>query len=129
MGVPVALCAVLVTGCSSESIADDAAVACGWNEVDEPLVLPAEATPEQLRENVQRAERRLAAAQRVVEIDDRFGSLVEALAETRVFAERLRDMNPEEIDDIAVDEWDFAKYVQFVARDQCEQLAAVVADE
>jgi hypothetical protein len=28
-----------------------------------------------------------------------------------------------------VEDWNFAKYVQFVARDQCEQLVAVMAHE
>ena len=124
-----ALVAALLVGCTSQSVAGDAAVACGWEETDEPLVLPAEATPDQLRQNVERAKRRLEAARRVVEVDDRFGPLVEALDETAQFAVRLRDMSPDEIEDIPVEDWDFAKYVQFVARDQCEQLAAVVSSE
>lgn len=126
IGALVVVAALSVGGCASESIAEDAAIACGWNEPDEPLVLPAEATREQLAENVDKAERRLAAAQRVVASDDRFGALVEALSETEALATRLRDMDAGQIANVSNEEWDYAKYVQFVARDQCEQLAAVV---
>jgi len=58
--------------------------------------------------------------------DDRFGSLVDALSETADFASELESMTVGEIELIPNDRWDFAKYAQAAARDQCEQLAAVV---
>ncbi len=112
--------------CSSQSIEEDAAVACGWDEPKEPIVSALDASPDQRSLNAQRADTRLAAAQRVYKADDRFGSLVDALSETADFASELESMTVGEIELIPNDRWDFAKYAQAAARDQCEQLAAVV---
>ena len=45
------------------------------------------------------------------------------------FAEELLGMTNDEIAQIPASRWDFAKYTQAVARDQCEQLQALVAKE
>ena len=120
---------LLLSACGSSSIAEDAATACGWEEPSEPIVSAVESTPEDLVRNADRAQRRLAAAERVVEADARFGVLVEALSETATFAEELASLSRAEIVAIDNERWDFAKYVQAVARDQCEQLSAVVGRE
>jgi hypothetical protein len=85
-----------------------------------------EADAEQRARNVQRASIRWAAAVRVADIDDRFTPLVDALQETSSFAEEIQDMTSEQIAQIPTSRWDFAKYTQAVARDQCEQLQALV---
>src|SRR6056297_1597466 len=119
------LAGVLVSACSSSFLGQDAAVACGWEERDEPIVSALDASPEQLARNADRARTRLAAAQRVVESDDRFAVLLEALQETSQFAEELSGLSRNQIAAIDNERWDFAKYTQAIARDQCEQLAAV----
>jgi len=88
-----------------------------------------DSTPEDLVRNVDRAQRRLAAAEQVADADSRFAVLVEALSETAAFAEELASLSRAEIVAIDNERWDFAKYVQAVARDQCEQLSAVVGRE
>lgn len=118
-----------LTGCSSSDMSGDAGIACGWDEAVEPIVAAADATPEQLARNADRAEQRLAAARRVVEQDERFAPLAEALEETSNFADELTKMDRTQIQAIGNERWDFAKYAQAVARDQCEQLAAVVGRE
>ena len=115
-----------LAACSSPTISDDAANACGWDEPPVPVVSAIDATAEQRAQNVQQARTRLEAAQRVVEGDDRFGALVEALSETAAFASELEWMSVDEIGQISNERWDFAKYAQAAARDQCEQLAGVV---
>lgn len=117
---------LLVAGCGSAPSMEDAAVACGWNEAVEPVVSPLEANPDQLAQYADRARVRLAAAQRVARADERFGSLVAALTETSELADELAAMSREEIEAVPTSTWDFAKYAQAAARDQCEQLAAVV---
>lgn len=124
-----AIAGIFVAGCASSSLADDAAIACGWDEPREPVVSAVDASSEQLARNAARAERRLRAAERVVAEDDRFAALVDALAETADFAVELQDMSRAQITAIENERWDFAKYAQAVARDQCEQLAAVVGRE
>lgn len=118
-----------VTACSSSSLQPDAAIACGWNETSAPVVSALEADGKQLMDNAERAKTRLDAARRVAQADARFAPLVEALEETRNFAAELTTMTESEISDIPNSRWDFAKYAQAVARDQCEQLAAVVEAE
>lgn len=120
---------LLLSACGSSSIAEDAATACGWEEPSEPIVSAVDSTPEELVRNVDRAQRRLAAAERVADADERFTVLVEALTETAAFAEELTSLSRAEIVAIDNERWDFAKYVQAVARDQCEQLSAVVGRE
>jgi hypothetical protein len=115
-----------VAACSSPSINDDAAIACGWDEPPVPVVSAIDASAQQRSQNTQQARTRLEAAQRVDEVDDRFGALVEALSETAAFASELESMSVDEIERIPNERWDFAKYAQAAARDQCEQLAAVV---
>lgn len=115
-----------ITGCSSSSLEPDAAIACGWNEPNEPVVSALEASPTELAENSERANTRLEAARRVANADSRFTPLVDALEETASFAAELTTMSSEQIQQIPNTRWDFAKYVQAAARDQCEQLAAVV---
>lgn len=115
-----------IAGCGSSAIEPDAAVACGWNEPPSPIVSALEADDRQLMENAELARTRLEAARRVAESDARFGALVEALAETADFATELTTMSRSEIAAIPTSRWDFAKYAQAAARDQCEQLAAVV---
>lgn len=115
-----------LTGCSSSSLQPDAAIACGWNEPGAPIVSALEASPDQLAGNAARANTRLEAARRVADADSRFTPLVEALEETADFAAELTTMSSLEIEQIPNSRWDFAKYVQAAARDQCEQLAAVV---
>jgi hypothetical protein len=117
---------LVLASCSAPSVSQDAAVACGWNETDEPVVSVLEADAEQRARNVQRASIRWAAAVRVADIDDRFTPLVDALQETSSFAEEIQDMTSEQIAQIPTSRWDFAKYTQAVARDQCEQLQALV---
>ena len=85
-----------------------------------------EASPDQRAEYAERARVRLEAARRVFAADDRFAPLVEALSETAAFASTLETLSAEEIAAVPDDEWDFAKYTQAVARDQCAQLARVV---
>lgn len=126
-GFPVFVLAL--ASCSTPPIADDAALACGWNETNEPVVSVLEADAEQRARNVQRAAIRLDAAVRVADVDDRFTPLVDALQETSSFAEELLGMTNDEIAQIPTSRWDFAKYTQAVARDQCEQLQALVAKE
>ncbi len=126
-GFPVLVLAL--ASCSTPPIADDAALACGWNEADEPVVSVLDTDPDQRARNVERATLRLEAATRVADVDDRFAPLVEALAETSSFAEELLGMTNDEIAQIPTSRWDFAKYTQAVARDQCEQLQALVAKE
>ena len=118
--------ALAIGACSSASIDADAALACGWNEDGEPVVSALEASPDQRAEYAERARVRLEAARRVFSADDRFASLVEALSETASFAATLETLSAEEIAAVPDDEWDFAKYTQAVARDQCAQLARVV---
>lgn len=120
------LALVALSGCGSSSLEPDAAIACGWNEPDSPVVSALEADASQLADNVRRANSRLDAARRVAQIDPRFEPLVEALAETADFAAELTTMSRPEIEQIPNTRWDFAKYAQAAARDQCEQLAAVV---
>ena len=115
-----------IGACSSASIDEDAAIACGWNEAGEPVVSALEASPDQRAEYAERAQVRLEAARRVFAADDRFASLVEALSETAAFAVTLETLSAQEIAAVPDDEWDFAKYTQAVARDQCAQLARVV---
>ena len=123
----IGLVSVLAIGaCSSASIDEDAALACGWNEEGEPVVSALEASPDQRAEYAERAQVRLEAARRVFAADDRFASLVEALSETAAFAVTLETLSSEEIAAVPDEEWDFAKYTQAVARDQCAQLARVV---
>lgn len=127
--VPVCLIGLMVSGCSASTLGEDATVACGWNEPVEPIVAAGDASSEQLVTNAQRAQRRLAAAEQVVDADDRFEALVDALQETADFAEELQDMTKAQIEAIDNERWDFAKYAQAVARDQCEQLQRVVDGE
>ena len=65
----------------------------------------------------------------MVESDDRFVVLLEALQETSDFANELSGLTRAQIVAIENERWDFAKYTQAVARDQCEQLATVVGRE
>ncbi|MAK39638.1 MAG: hypothetical protein CMH40_07410 [Micrococcales bacterium] len=118
--------ALAIGACSSASIDEDAALACGWNEDGEPVVSALEASPDQRAEYAERARIRLEAARRVFAADNRFAPLVEALSETAAFAATLETLSAEEIAAVPNDEWDFAKYTQAVARDQCAQLARVV---
>lgn len=117
------------SGCTSSSLEPDAAIACGWREPDAPVVSALEATTEELAENAERANTRLEAARRVAASDSRFTPLVEALDATASFAAELTSMSSSEIEQIPNSRWDFAKYVQAAARDQCEQLAAVVESQ
>jgi len=129
-GVVVVLVAgMLVAGCSTSTLGDDAATACGWEEPSEPIVSAVDATPAQLARNAERARTRLDAARRVVDSDERFAPLLEALQETAQFADEIAGLSGEQIAAIDNERWDFAKYTQAVARDQCEQLGAVVGRE
>ncbi len=121
-----ALALVAVSGCGSTALEPDAAIACGWDEPNSPAVSALEADASQLAANVVRANTRLDAARRVAQIDSRFEPLAEALAETANFAEELAASSRTQIEQIPNSRWDFAKYAQAAARDQCEQLAAVV---
>jgi hypothetical protein len=116
----------VITGCSSSSLEPDAAIACGWNEPDVPVVSALEASPAELAENAERANTRLEAARRVANADSRFSPLVEALEETVNFAAELATMSSSQIQQIPNSQWDFAKYAQAAARDQCAQLSGVV---
>lgn len=118
--------AVTLTACSTPSLEQDAAVACGWDEPEETVVSAIEATLEQRADNARRASIRFAAAERVAAVDDRFVALVDALRETAEFAAEIETMTPSAIASIPGERWDFAKYTQAAARDQCEQLARVV---
>lgn len=118
--------ALLLAGCGSAPSMEDATVACGWNEAVEPVVSPLEADSAQLAQYADRARVRLVAAQRVARADERFGPLVAALTETSELADELATMSREELEAVPTSTWDFAKYAQVTARDQCEQLAAVV---
>ena len=120
---------MLLSACGSSDIGQDAATACGWNEPSEPIVSAVDSSPEELVRNVERAQLRLAAAERVADADSRFAALAEALSETADFAKELTSLTKDEIIDIDNERWDFAKYAQAVARDQCEQLAGVVGRE
>lgn len=124
-----AVALLAVTGCASSSIEPAAAIACGWNEPDAPVVSALDANSSQLSENVTLANTRLDAARRVAQIDARFTPLVEALEETAAFASELTTLSRSEIEQIPNSRWDFAKYAQAAARDQCEQLAAVVESQ
>lgn len=126
MVVVLAVTFAAATGCSSPSLEPDAAIACGWTEPDTPVVSALEASLEELAENAERANSRLEAARRVAAADSRFTPLVEALEETANFAAQLTTMSSSQIQQIPNSRWDFAKYAQAAARDQCEQLAAVV---
>lgn len=129
-GVVVVLVAgVLLAACAPSTMEQDAATACGWDEPSEPIVSAIDASPEQLSRNAARAQVRLAAAKQVAQADDRFAPLLEALQETSDFADELSGLSREQIAAIENQRWDFAKYTQAVARDQCEQLAAVVGRE
>lgn len=119
----------VASGCASASLEPDAAHACGWNEPDAPVVSALEASAHELAENAERANSRLEAARRVADADPRFTPLAEALEETANFAVELTSMSSSEIERIPHSRWDFAKYVQAAARDQCEQLAAVVESQ
>lgn len=127
--VVVAVVALALAGCSAAPSAQDAAIACGWNETEEDVVSALEADPRQLAEYAARAQVRLQAAQKVARADARFGPLVAALSETAEFADELTTMSRTEIESISNERWDFAKYAQVTARDQCEQLAAVVESQ
>lgn len=127
--VVAAVASLAVTGCASSSLEPDARVACGWNEPDTPVVSAIDADADQLAQNVLLANTRLDAARRVAQIDPRFAPLVEALEETATFAQELTALSRSEIEQIPNSRWDFAKYAQATARDQCEQLAAVVASK
>lgn len=120
---------LLVAGCSSSSLGPDATTACGWNESDEPVISALDADGRELLDNAQQASIRLEAAKRVAELDGRFGALVDALEQTAEFATELTTMSRSEIAAISNSRWDFAKYAQAVARDQCEQLAMVVESQ
>ena len=101
-------------------------MACGWNEAIEPVVSPLQADSRQLAQYADRARVRLVAAERVARADERFGPLVSALTETSELADELATMSREEIEAVPTSRWDLAKYAQVTARDQCEQLAALV---
>ncbi len=124
--IPALVASLVLVGCQSTALGPDAAIACGWNEPDSPVVSALDADSTQLTENVERANTRLEAARRVADVDPRFEPLVEALEETADFASELTTLSPTEIEGISSSRWDFAKYLQAVARDQCEQLADVV---
>ena len=81
--------ALAIGACSSASIDEDAALACGWNEDGEPVVSALEASPDQRAEYAERARIRLEAARRVFTADNRFAPLVEALSETDRKSTRL----------------------------------------
>jgi hypothetical protein len=121
-----AVASLAVTGCATSSLKPDATVACGWSEPDTPVVSALDADADQLAQNVLLANTRLDAARRVAQIDPRFAPLVEALEETAAFAIELTTLSRTEIEQIPNARWDFAKYAQATARDQCEQLATVV---
>jgi hypothetical protein len=123
------LALAVITGCSSSSLEPDAAIACGWNEPDQPVVSALEASPDELAENAERANTRLEAARRVANDDSRFSPLVEAMEETANFAAELATMPKSQIARIPNSRWDFAKYAQAAARDQCEQLSGVVESQ
>ena len=125
-GASATIVALLLAGCGSAPSMEDASVACGWNEAAEPVVAPLQADSGQRAQYADRARVRLAAAQRVARADERFGALVAALTETSELADELATMSRDEIEAVPTSTWDFAKYAQVAARDQCEQLAAVV---
>lgn len=119
---------VLLAACGTASVDRDAAIACGWNEAPESMVSAVDADSEQLARNAERARIRWEAAQRVVEADDRFTPLADALGETANFAGELAGMSAADMAAIPTARWDFAKYAQAAARDQCRQLAALVGE-
>ena len=125
-GSVIVVVVLLSAGCASAPSMEDAAVACGWNEAVEPVVSPLQADSRQLAQYADRARVRLEAGQRVARADERFGPLAAALNETSELADELATMSREQIEAIPTSTWDFAKYAQAAARDQCEQLAAVV---
>lgn len=120
---------VSLTACGTASLAGDAAIACGWSEAPEPVVRAMDADSEQLARNAERAQIRWEAAQRIVAADDRFTPLADALGETARFAAELPEMSAADFAAIPTTRWDFAKYVQAAARDQCRQLAVLVGDQ
>ena len=124
-----AVALLAVTGCATSSLEPDATVACGWDEPNAPVVSALDANADELAENVLLANTRLEAARRVAQIDPRFTPLVEALEETASFAQELTVLSRTEIEQIPNSRWDFAKYAQATARDQCEQLAGVVESQ
>ena len=101
------------------SPADGTRRASRWCRRSKPRPISVRSTPSGHR-FASRQRRRVFAA------DDRFASLVEALSETAAFAVTLETLSAQEIAAVPDDEWDFAKYTQAVARDQCAQLARVV---
>lgn len=117
---------LVLTACGTGSLAEDAAIACGWNEPAEPVVTAVDASTEQLARNAERAQVRWEAAQRLSEEDGRFSPLSEALGETARFAGELRHMSTADRAAVPTTRWDFAKYAQAAARDQCRQLAALI---
>lgn len=125
----VATSVILLTACGTGSLQENAALACGWNEPPEPVVSAVEADLRQLERNAERAQIRWEAAQRVVEADGRFAPLAEALGETARFAAELPEMSAADMAAIPTTRWDFAKYAQAAARDQCRQLAALVGEQ
>ena len=124
----VATSVVAFTACGTASLEENAAIACGWNEPAEPVVSAVEADTDQLVRNSERAHVRWKAAQQVVQADGRFAPLAEALGETARFAAELPEMSPADLAAIPATRWDFAKYAQAAARDQCRQLAALVGE-
>ena len=125
----VATAVVALTACGTPSLEENAAIACGWNEPAEPPVSAVDADPAQLVRNAERAHVRWKAAQQVVQADGRFAPLAEALGETALFAAELPEMSAADIAAIPTTRWDFAKYAQASARDQCRQLAALVGEQ
>ena len=118
---------VAAAGCGASVATDDAALACGWNEPELPAISVAQANPQQLARNTQKAAVRFEAAERVAEADGRFEVLAQALEEILLLAREVESMTDTER--LSSDRWDFAKYAQAVARDQCEQLQAVIDRE
>ena len=123
-----AMSIVMLTACSRAPLEENAAIACGWNETAEPVVSAVDADTEQLKRNAERAQIRWEAAQLVVEADGRFAPLAEALGETARFAAELPQMSPADMAAIPATRWEFAKYAQAAARDQCRQLAGLIGE-
>ena len=99
-----AVSVLAIGACSSASVDEDAALACGWNEEGEPVVSALQASPDQRAEYAERARIRLEAARRVFAADDRFAPLVEALSETAAFAATLETLSAEEVAAVPNDE-------------------------
>ncbi len=125
--LPGLLVCMALAGCGASIAAEDAARACGWDEPEQPAVAVSQADHEQLVRNTQMATVRFAAAERIAEADGRFAVLAQALGEILDLAREVESMSDTER--LSSDRWDFAKYAQAVARDQCEQLQAVVGRE